>query len=42
MLKFIAGFVLGLLVASVGFSGLARLADKAVDVIQKESKELAK
>ena len=41
MTKFIAGFVLGLVVASVGFGGIARIADKGVQQIQNQSKELA-
>jgi hypothetical protein len=35
------GFVLGLVVATVGFSGIARIADKGVQTIQTQSKELA-
>lgn len=35
------GFVLGLVVATVGFSGIARIADKGVVKIQEQSKELA-
>ena len=35
------GFVLGLVVASVGFSGIARIADRGVQTIQEQSKELA-
>ena len=35
------GFVLGLVVATVGFSGIARIADRGVQTIQTQSKELA-
>ena len=42
MIKLFIGFVLGLVVASVGFSGIARLLDKSVTEIQTQSKELAK
>lgn len=35
------GFILGLVVASVGFSGIARMADRGVQTIQTQSKELA-
>jgi capsular polysaccharide biosynthesis protein len=35
------GFVLGLVVSSVGFSGIARMFDKGVQKIQDQSKELA-
>jgi hypothetical protein len=41
MTKFILGFVLGLVVASVGFSGIARIMDRGVQEIQNQSKELA-
>jgi uncharacterized membrane protein YtjA (UPF0391 family) len=41
MSKLIIGFVLGLIVASVGFSGIARIADRGVQTIQQQSKELA-
>ena len=41
MTKFIAGFVLGLVVAAVGFSGIARIFDRGVQTIQQTSKELA-
>ena len=35
------GFVLGLVVDTVGFSGIARIADRGVQTIQTQSKELA-
>ncbi len=41
MMKFIAGFVLGLVVSSVGFSGIARMFDRGVQTIQETSKDLA-
>jgi hypothetical protein len=41
MTKFVVGFVAGIVVASVGFSGIARIADKGVQQIQTQSKELA-
>jgi hypothetical protein len=41
MIKFLAGFVVGLVVASVGFSGVARIMDRGVQQIQNQSKELA-
>ena len=41
MSKILIGFVLGLIVATVGFSGIARLADRGVQTIQTQSKELA-
>jgi len=41
MSKLIIGFVLGLVVAAVGFSGIARIADRGVQTIQTQSRELA-
>ena len=41
MTKLVIGFVLGLVVASVGFGGIARIMDKGVQQIQTQSKELA-
>lgn len=35
------GFVLGLVVASVGFTGIARIFDRGVQTIQETSRELA-
>jgi hypothetical protein len=42
MSKIIIGFVLGLIVAAVGFSGIARIFDRGVQTIQETSKELAR
>ena len=41
MSKLIIGFVLGLVVASVGFSGIAKILDKSVDTVKTESRNLA-
>lgn len=41
-MKFIAGFVVGVIVASVGFTGIARIMDQGVQVIQQQSRELAR
>jgi len=42
MRNIVIGFVLGLIVATVGFSGVARLLDKGVETIKTQSQELAK
>jgi capsular polysaccharide biosynthesis protein len=42
MRNLIIGFVLGLVVATVGFSGVARLLDRGVETIKTQSQELAK
>ena len=41
MMKFVAGFVLGVVVTSVGFSGIARMLDRGVQTIQETSRDLA-
>lgn len=41
MTKFVLGFILGVAVASVGFTGVARMLDRGVQTIQDQSKELA-
>jgi len=42
MTKFFVGFILGVIVATIGFSGVARLLDSGVDVVKEKSQELAK
>jgi hypothetical protein len=42
MTKFVVGFVLGVIVATIGFSGVARLLDSGVEVVKEKSQELAK
>jgi len=41
-MRFIAGFVLGLVVATVGFSGVARMLDNSIEHVKTQSQELAK
>ena len=41
MRNLVIGFVLGLVVSAVGFSGIARMFDKGVQTIQDQSKQLA-
>jgi len=41
MRNIVIGFILGLVVATVGFSGLARMFDKGIDQVKQQSKELA-
>jgi len=41
MSKLIIGFILGLVVSAVGFSGIARMFDKGGQTILTQSKELA-
>lgn len=42
MKNFIAGAVFGLILATVGFSGIARIMDKGVETLKTQSQELAK
>ena len=42
MAKFIIGFVLGVVVSTIGFSGLARVADRGVEHLKETSQEVAK
>ncbi len=42
MKNLLIGFILGLVVATVGFSGVARLLDRGVETIKTQSQELAK
>jgi hypothetical protein len=42
MKAFIAGTIFGLVIATVGFSGLARIFDNGVQKVQEVSKEAAK
>ena len=41
MRNLVIGFVLGLVVATVGFGGIARILDHGVETIKSQSKELA-
>ena len=42
MKAFILGTVFGLILATVGFSGIARILDKSVDTVKTQSQEMAK
>ncbi len=42
MKAFIAGTVFGLILATVGFSGIAKMLDRGVDTVKEKSVELAK
>jgi hypothetical protein len=42
MKMFILGTVFGLMLATVGFSGIARMLDKGVETVKTQSQELAK
>ena len=40
-MKFVIGFICGVVVASIGFSGVARLMDSGVEVVKEKSRELS-
>jgi hypothetical protein len=42
MRNFIIGTVFGLVLATVGFSGIARMLDRGVDTIKAQSQEIAR
>ena len=42
MTKFIVGFVLGIVISTIGFAGLARIADRGVEHLKQTSQEAAK
>jgi len=41
MRNLITGFVLGIVVATVGFSGVARMLDNGIGAVKTHSRELA-
>ena len=41
MIRILIGFVLGVVVSTVGFTGITRVLDRGVQTIQEQSKELA-
>ena len=42
MKGFIVGTIFGLVLATVGFSGIAKMLDKGVDTVKTQSQEMAK
>jgi hypothetical protein len=42
MKTFIIGTIFGIVIATVGFTGVARMLDNGVNKVKTESKELAK
>jgi uncharacterized membrane-anchored protein YhcB (DUF1043 family) len=41
MTKIVIGIVIGIVIATIGFGGIARMLDRGVQTIQQHSKELA-
>lgn len=42
MTNLLVGFILGIVVATVGFSGIAKMADKGVDKVKEVTQEQVK
>ncbi len=42
MTKFFAGFITGIVIATIGFSGVARMLDNGVNKVKEISKEQVK
>lgn len=42
MKNFVIGVIFGLVLATVGFGGIARIMDKGVETLKTQSSELAK
>jgi hypothetical protein len=42
MTKLLIGFILGIVVSTVGFSGIAKMADKSIDKVKEVTLEQAK
>jgi hypothetical protein len=42
MSKFVMGTIFGIVLATVGFSGIARMLDKGVDTVKTQTQDLAK
>lgn len=42
MKAFIIGTIFGLVLATVGFSGIAKILDRGVDTVKSQSEQLAK
>jgi hypothetical protein len=40
-MKFVIGFVLGIVVGQIGFAGVARLMDRGVDTVKQQAQEVA-
>ena len=41
-MKFVIGFVLGIAVGQIGFSGLVRIMERGVDMVQQQAQEVAR
>ena len=42
MIRFLAGVIVGIMITTIGFGGIARIADNGVQKVQDISREAAK
>ena len=42
MTKMLIGFILGVVVSTIGFGGVARLLDRGVDTVRTQAQDLAR
>lgn len=42
MTKMLIGFILGVIVSTIGFGGVARLLDRGVDTVKTQAQDLAR
>lgn len=40
-MKFVIGFVLGIVVGQIGFSGMAQILDRGVNAVKQQAQEVA-
>jgi hypothetical protein len=41
-MQFIIGLIFGIVVSTIGFSGVAHIADKGVNAVKEQSREIAR
>jgi hypothetical protein len=41
-MRFILGIIVGIVIASVGFSGVAKILDRGVEAVKTQTQELSK
>jgi hypothetical protein len=41
-MRFILGIIVGIVIASVGFSGVAKILDRGVEAVKNQTQELSK
>jgi len=41
-MKFVVGVIVGIVIATVGFAGVARIMDRGVEVVQDQARNLSR